>query len=257
MPGIAEYPGAIEDNASVTGGAVPSGPSDTLDRTDGISAYDTPLGGTPPTIPEYQGAGAVENSAGDVGHCTANMPVDSGSVSNIPASPYSPIAEEGTETASRASGSVAGGHTPITPDSVNTIPESPYSSDSAGQAPSVSTSSTPSSSPVSTGSAVTPDVTHSIPTFENVEIGGGRITGREITLQSPKGREFAMYNTEQYSAPQGDYDIVKTVDNAKWYKQYAVSAVEKTPKMGKGGKIEYDEKIVQVMPPVPKRKDRI
>ena len=150
----------------------------------------------------------------------------------------------GSESAGMVESGVpaSAGSTPITPDTVNAIPESPYSGNSstlAGSGP------------------VAPEMTADIPTFENVEIGGGRITGSEVTSEHPKGREFAMYNTDQYTAPQGQYDIVKAVDNSKWYKQYAVSAVEKTPKMGKTGKIEYNEKIVQVMPPTPKRKDRI
>ena len=35
-----------------------------------------------------------------------------------------------------------------------------------------------------------------------------------------------MYNTEQYMAPEGNYETVTTADNATWYKQYAVVFTE-------------------------------
>lgn len=67
------------------------------------------------------------------------------------------------------------------------------------------------------------------PIFQNVEIGGGRITGLEVSPDRQSDREFAMYSTEQYMAPTGPYDTVQTVDGASWYRQYAQPKVEKTP----------------------------
>ena len=74
-------------------------------------------------------------------------------------------------------------------------------------------------------------VPSSPPTFRNVEIGGGRITGHEVAPDGQSEREFAMYSTEQYMAPTGPYDTVQTVDGASWYRQYAQPKVEKTPYM--------------------------
>ena len=95
------------------------------------------------------------------------------------------------------------------------------------------------------------------PIFQNVEIGGGRITGLEVSPDRQSDREFAMYSTEQYMAPTGPYDTVQTVDGASWYRQYAQPKVEKTPYTDEGDKIRYEERIVSQMPPVPKRKDKI
>ena len=103
-----------------------------------------------------------------------------------------------------------------------------------------------------------PQSPSSIPKFTNVEIGGGRITGTEVSAEHPGGRDFAMYHADQYMAPrQSSYEMVNMIDGSKWYKQYAVPTVEKTPYMGKKGKIEYKEKIVDKVPEVPKRKDRV
>lgn len=96
----------------------------------------------------------------------------------------------------------------------------------------------------------------SAPTFTNMEIGGGRITGTE-TNGSDK-RDFAMYHADQYMAPaKGPYDTVQSVDGATWYKQYAQNTVEKTPYDAGNGKIAYNESITQKLPPTPPRKDRI
>ena len=97
----------------------------------------------------------------------------------------------------------------------------------------------------------------SIPVFSNVEIGGGRIMGTETSDKFPSGIEFGMYNTAQYMKPEGEFATVKTVDGEKWYKQYAGPKVEKTPIVEGNGKIKYEEKIVNKLPPVPRRKDRV
>ena len=44
-----------------------------------------------------------------------------------------------------------------------------------------------------------------IPTYQNVEIGGGRITGTEVTPEHPEGIAFGMYHADQYVAPEGQY----------------------------------------------------
>lgn len=95
-----------------------------------------------------------------------------------------------------------------------------------------------------------------IPTYSNMEIGGGRISGTEKTKDG--NREFAMYHADQYMKPsKGDFDTVKSVDGATWYKQYAQNAVEKSPYQNKDGKIAYNESIVQKLPPAPPRKGRV
>lgn len=95
------------------------------------------------------------------------------------------------------------------------------------------------------------------PTFRDVEIGGGRITGFETPAGGGEERQFAMYNAGQYMTPTGDYETVQTADGETWYKQYAQPTVEKTPYKEPGGTIKYNERIVDQMPQVPKRKDRI
>lgn len=97
----------------------------------------------------------------------------------------------------------------------------------------------------------------SVPTFTNVEIGGGRITGTETSAGHPDGTAFGMYCTDRYAAPEGAYDTVHTADGTAWYRQYAADAVEKSPYMGADGSIAYKESIVKKLPPAPRRKDRM
>ena len=96
-----------------------------------------------------------------------------------------------------------------------------------------------------------------VPSFTNVEIGGGRITGTEISEEHPEGISFGMYHADQYTAPEGAYATIQAVDGTSWYKQYAQDAVEKSPYMAADGSIAYKESIVKKMPPAPKRKDRL
>lgn len=107
------------------------------------------------------------------------------------------------------------------------------------------------------GYAALEDGAEHIPTFTNVEIGGGRITGTETSEEHPEGIAFGMYHTAQYAAPEGPYTTVHAVDGTAWYKQYAVDAVEKSPHMAPDGSIAYKESIVKKLPPTPKRKDRL
>ena len=58
-----------------------------------------------------------------------------------------------------------------------------------------------------------------VPTFQNVEIGGGRITGTEVTAEHPEGISFGMYHADQYVAPEGQYTTIHAVDGTAWYKQ--------------------------------------
>ena len=76
-----------------------------------------------------------------------------------------------------------------------------------------------------------------IPQYQNVEIGGGRITGTEVTAEHPEGIAFGMYHADQYVAPEGQYTTVHSADGAAWYKQYAVDTVEKSPYMAPDGSI--------------------
>lgn len=96
-----------------------------------------------------------------------------------------------------------------------------------------------------------------IPSYSNVEIGGGRITGKETTEEHPEGIAFGMYSTDQYAAPEGDYETVYSADGASWYKQYAADAVKKTPYKAPDGTIAYKESIIKKLPPTPKRKDKL
>lgn len=96
-----------------------------------------------------------------------------------------------------------------------------------------------------------------VPNYSNVEIGGGRITGTETSADHPEGIAFGMYHTDQYAAPEGDYETVRTADGASWYKQYAEQAVKKVPYMTPDGDISYRESLIQKLPPMPKRKDRL
>ena len=96
-----------------------------------------------------------------------------------------------------------------------------------------------------------------IPRYQDVESGGGRITGREFTPEHPGGIDFCMYHADQYAQPKGDYSKVYSADDAAWYKQYAEDTVERKPYQAEDGKIAYHEKIVQKLPNPPQRKDRM
>ena len=100
------------------------------------------------------------------------------------------------------------------------------------------------------------------PTFRNIEMGSGRITGLETSPQHPTGIQFAMYHAGQYNQPDGKFTTVTSRDGEKWYKQYAVPTVDRTPtgievdQKSQRGKAVYDEKIVQKLPKAPSRRDR-
>lgn len=96
-----------------------------------------------------------------------------------------------------------------------------------------------------------------VPTYSDVEIGGGRITGTETSEEHPQGIAFGMYHTAQYAAPEGNYTTVQAADGSSWYKQYAQDAVDKTPYMAPDGSIAYKESIVKKLPQPPKRRERM
>lgn len=95
------------------------------------------------------------------------------------------------------------------------------------------------------------------PTFTNVEIGGGRISGSETAPGGHESIQFCMYHTDQYTAPEGDYTKVVTADGATWYKQYAQDTVDRKPYSAPDGTVAYNETIVKRMPRPPQRKNRM
>ena len=78
-----------------------------------------------------------------------------------------------------------------------------------------------------------------------------------MSAEHPEGIAIGMYNTDQYMAPEGDYTTVTAADGSTWYKQYATNAVERTPYEAEDGSIAYQESIVQKLPKIPPRKDRV
>lgn len=62
----------------------------------------------------------------------------------------------------------------------------------------------------------------------DVEIGGGKIQGREI-IPGRGQIQFAMYNARRYEKPEGHFTEQTSRDGEKWYKVYATTRVEKHP----------------------------
>lgn len=96
-----------------------------------------------------------------------------------------------------------------------------------------------------------------IPSYSNVEIGGGRIMATETSAEHPEGIAIGMYHTDQYMDPSGDYSTVTAVDGTTWYKQYAADTVQRTPYKAPDNTIAYKESIVKKLPDPPRRKDRV
>ena len=94
------------------------------------------------------------------------------------------------------------------------------------------------------------------PQFSDMEIGGGRIIGKE-SIGGGAPTEFAMYNADQYMKPEGAFTLETAKDGSKWYKQTPQDVVEKTPYMDGNNEIQYKEEIVQKLPQIPRRKDRV
>lgn len=162
----------------------------------------------------------------------------------------SSIGEDGEVTITQDGGAAGGASIPG--QSPNTIPSSLKVGHEAVEK---TTEAAPGASPAPAAEG-TP-IPSQPPTFRDVEIGGGRITGYETPVGGGEERQFAMYNASQYMVPSGPYEVVKTVDGESWYKQYAQPTVQKTPYEDASGKIKYNEKIVEQMPQIPKRKDRV
>ena len=94
------------------------------------------------------------------------------------------------------------------------------------------------------------------PQFSEMEIGGGRIIGKE-SIGGGVPTEFAMYNADQYMKPEGAFTLETAKDGTKWYKQVPEDTVQKTPYMDSNGDVKYSETIVQQLPQIPRRKDRV
>ncbi len=94
------------------------------------------------------------------------------------------------------------------------------------------------------------------PQFSDMEIGGGRIIGKE-SIGGAAPTEFAMYNADQYMKPEGTFTTETAADGSKWYKQTPQDTVQRTPYMDANGDVKYNETIVQQLPQIPRRKDRV
>lgn len=101
------------------------------------------------------------------------------------------------------------------------------------------------------------DSASDVPSFSDVEIGGGHIFATETSEEHPQGIAMGMYHTDQYLAPDGDYTTVTAADGTTWYKQYAVDSVERKPYKAEDGSVAYHENIVKKLPKAPRRKDRV
>lgn len=96
-----------------------------------------------------------------------------------------------------------------------------------------------------------------VPSFSNVEIGGGHIFATETTAEHPEGIAMGMYHADQYMPPEGEYTTVTATDGSSWYKQYATDTVERKPYRAEDGSVAYNESIIKKLPKAPPRKDRI
>ncbi len=94
------------------------------------------------------------------------------------------------------------------------------------------------------------------PQFSEMEIGGGRIIGKEA-IGGADPTEFAMYSADQYMKPEGAFTLETAKDGSKWYKQVPEDTVQKTPYMDSNGDVKYNETIVKQLPQIPRRKDRV
>lgn len=96
-----------------------------------------------------------------------------------------------------------------------------------------------------------------VPSFSDVEIGGGHIFATETDDEHPNGIAIGMYHTDRYMPPEGDYTTVTAADGTSWYKQYATDTVERKPYKAEDGSVAYNESIVKKLPRAPQRKDKI
>lgn len=242
--------------------------------SEAVTAPDSPLPGSPqPATAEPYHAPAGGNMArrvferslargGDfatrvtsaVAHGNvANTGTMQGPTASAALSSYLGLGGAGGQAVSQSSGSSPsrGGGVDVSPGMpIAGTGETGFSADA--QAPSSDGGAGPmASSPMS-------EMSHApIPTFSDVEIGGGRISGVETSPAHPSGIPFAMYSAEQYIKPEGDHETVTAKDGTAWFKQYAEDAVDRKPYKTEDGSIKYHENIVKRMPKMPRRKDKV
>jgi len=66
-----------------------------------------------------------------------------------------------------------------------------------------------------------------------------------------------MYNADQYMKPESVFTTETAADGSKWYKQTPQDTVQRPPYMDANGDVKYNETIVQQLPQIPRRKDRV
>lgn len=210
--------------------------------------------GTPDPVPSQGGADAV----------SAEMPVDGfgsipasadGSVlddvgADMPADapiPTSPLALEGDNAV------------PVSPGYEAEVAQAAGYTASVGSGPSAS-GGTAASTTIPTSPGLQQAALQRVLTGQmgnrttDVEIGGGKITGREI-IPGRGQIQFAMYNAKQFERPSGHYTVQTSRDGEQWYKVYATSAVERTPTTkDERGHYQYEERKVAVLPKAPARR---
>lgn len=210
--------------------------------------------GTPDPVPSQGGADAV----------SAEMPVDGfgsipasadGSVlddvgADMPADapiPTSPLALEGDNAV------------PVSPGYEAEVAQAAGYTASVGSGPSAS-GGTAASTTIPTSSSLQQAALQRVALGQmgnrttDVEIGGGKITGREI-IPGRGQIQFAMYNAKQFERPSGHYTVQTSRDGEQWYKVYATSAVERTPTTrDERGHYQYEERKVAVLPKAPARR---
>ena len=83
--------------------------------------------------------------------------------------------------------------------------------------------------------------------FTDIEIGNSVITGTETPSDTPVGKNFSMYDANEYTAPNGKYTTVADAGSSKWYKQYANNNGKMTPyknqNSGMGNNIDTARKL--------------
>jgi len=95
------------------------------------------------------------------------------------------------------------------------------------------------------------------PTFSNIKLDEGMITGIETSSTFPSGALFRMCNAEQYMPPNTYYETVQASDNSTWYKQYADRNSEFTPYQNSDGGMDNRLTVSKELPEMPQRKDQV
>ena len=218
--------------------------------------------GTPDPVPSQGGADAV----------SVEMPIDG--FGSIPASADGSVLDDvGTDMPTDAPIPTS----PLALEGDTAVPVSPGYEAEVAQAAGASVGETSAgytaggSRPAASGGAVSPAT---IPTSSSlqqaalqrvalgqmgnrttdVEIGGGKITGREI-IPGRGQIQFAMYNAKQFERPSGHYTVQTSRDGEQWYKVYATSVVERTPTTkDERGHYQHEERKVAVLPKAPARR---